>query len=864
MTPDRWRQVKAIFHEAVDRHPELRAAFLNECCKGDDELEREVRSLLDAADEPGSILENPVLSEGSLSGAGAPAVNPMIGRAIGNYVITNELAQGGMGVVYLARHVTLPRTVVVKSIRPLALSDEERNGLRSRFLREAHIQSQLDHPHIVRVYEFFVGDNDCFLVMEYVAGSSLRSILDQQRILPAARASDLAMQALEGLSHAHNLHYVDESGRAGAGVIHRDIKPANLVVDHRGNLKLTDFGIARVLEKSEVTKIGFSPGTAEYMSPEQIRSLPLDARSDLYSLGVTLYEMLAGRVPFPRTDADSEFDILRAHVEREPAPIRTLNPAISDALAEVVARSLDKDPARRWQTAEEFREALVLSQNDRAGGPAVAPPPARAIAKTPPRRRKWIVTAVGVAALLTLAATLTSVFWMRQASIAVLPFADISAEQNQEYFSDGLAEELRNGLAHTRGLRVAGRTSSLQFKGKAADFTVIGDKLHVDSILEGSVRMQGHRAKITVELIKAADGLHLWSATYDRDLTDIFEVQEEIARSVTAALKVTLLGDKTTQPAKPANGAAYTAYLQGRYFLKLQNAENLEKAAGYFDRAIQLDAGYAPAWVGLSECRSNQAMQVYIPAADGYRRARKAVEHALQLDPNSAMAYSVLGWIQQYHDWDWAGADASYKRALALDPWNAHVMTRAGSLAWILGRADVATRLARRAMEIDPLSPGGHQNGGVSLYKAGLFDEAVAALNNALQLAPAMENAHIALAKIYLAQSRATEALAEAEKEKDSAFRVFGMALAYHALGRRKNSDASLAELIGKYATEAGYQVAEVYAFRGEADRAFSWLERAYDEHDSGVADMKTDPLLKNLRQDPRFAAFLVKLRLPV
>ena len=808
--------------------------------------------------EPGSILAKPLFPEGALGAATPARADPMIGRVIGNYLVTRELARGGMGVVYLARHLTLPRTVVVKAIRPLAVSEEARAGLRERFLREAHIQSQLDHPNIVRVYEFFAGDQDCFLVMEYVAGSSLRAVLDRDGVLTPVKACALAVQALEGLSHAHNLNYQDEAGRPCVGVIHRDIKPGNLVIDDRGLLKLTDFGIAKVLDSRNATKTGFSPGTVEYMSPEQVRNLPLDARSDLYSLGITLFEMLSGRVPFPRTDTDSEFDILKAHVEATPVSIRTLNSAIPAALAATVAKALEKDPAQRWQTAAEFRDALVAAQGDRAI-------PVR-VNRTRrfPLAGKWIIASVIAAAVIVVTFLLIGKFWVRQTSIAVLPFADISSEHNQEFFSDGLAEELRTGLAQTRGLRVAGRASSQQFKGQAADFTVIGGKLHVDSILEGSVRMQGRRAKITVELINAADGLHVWSATYDRDLTDIFAVQEDIARSVTAALKVTLLGDKVNTPgAKTANPAAYTAYLQGLYYLRVANAENLEKAANYFEQATRLDPGYAPAWVGVSECRSNQAMQVSIPSEDGYRKAREAAQQALKLDPNLASAYSVQGWIQQYHDWDWTAADESYKRALTLEPWNAKVLTRTGSLAWILGQTDRGTRLARRSMEIDPLSPSGHQNGGVSLYKAGLYDEALAALKNALDLAPTHPNIHICIAKVYLAQSRLAEALAEAEKEQDPAFRVFGLALSYHALGRRNDSDASLAELIGKYATEASYQVAEVYAFRGQADRAFEWLDRAYAEKDSGVADMLTDPLLKNIRSDPRFKALATKLHLP-
>jgi serine/threonine protein kinase/TolB-like protein len=881
MTTERWHQVKAIFDRAVECEPAERAEVIRACCGSDLELLREVESLLASDVDAGSLFENPVMGAVAMT---APARSGMIGRQIGNYIITGELAHGGMGIVYRARHVTLPRDVVVKCIRPMVSSEQAQKELRARFRLEAHIQSQLDHPHIVRVYEFFDSAEEYFLVMEYVHGASLRSILDKQRLLTAEHAAALAVQALDGLAHAHDLHYVDESGNPGVGIIHRDIKPANLLVDERANLKLTDFGIVKVLGEGPVTKTGFSVGTVEYMSPEQVRGLPLDARSDLYTLGVTLYEALSGRVPFERTSLNSDYDVLRAHVDIDPPPIRTLNPDIPLSLAEVVTRSLQKDPDQRWQTAAEFRDALISCQQNRSmltSSPAVAAAEVKRRSApdlaTQPRPHRRRVIAAGVAALaLVVAATGAGAFWLRRGgtisqsvqdkpSIAVLPFVDESPEKNQEYFSDGVAEELLNELAKTPGLRVAGRMSSFQFKGKTGDSSVIGKKLKVGAILEGSVHKQGNRARINVQLIKASDGFQLWSDTYNREMTDILAVQEEIARAVTGALKVTLLGDKTAAPsAKSTNADAYNFYLQGRYFFGRGNKDNLANAVGYFEQAIHLDPSYAPAWVGLGESRTAQADRAYVPVEEGFQKAREAVQRALVLNADLGEAHAAMGWIKISHDYDWPGADASYQRALALEPANARVVRAAGSLARVLGRWDQAIALYRRAIEIDPIHAGAYHNLGLILHNAGRQEEATAALKKALELAPEMAIAHCSLAKVYLAQSQPGEALAEAEHEKDLAYRVFALALAYHALGRKKESDKNLAELIAKFQADLTYQLAEVYAFRGEKAQAFEWLERAYTLRDPGLCEMKGDPLLKSLERDPRYAALLNKMRLPL
>ncbi|MDQ6678196.1 MAG: protein kinase [Acidobacteriota bacterium] len=871
MTPERWRKVKIIVHHALECDAPAREKFLQASCEGDRDLRSEVESLLILDGETGSVLDSPAVEVGAMAAAVLSRhVDPLIGRMIGNYVITGELASGGMGIVYRARHINLPRDVVVKCIRPLASSERARNELRVRFRREAHLQSQLDHPHIVRVYEFFDTAEEHFLVMEYAPGLSLRSLLDEKHVLPAADAITLAAQALDALEHAHTLRYEDETGNTGEGIIHRDIKPANMLIDEHGKLKLTDFGIAKGVGP-QLTQTGLHPGTAGYMSPEQIRGLPMDARSDLYSVGITFYEMLSGCVPFPPVTSGSAYETFKAQIETDPPRITKINNAIPCALADIVARSLMKDPDQRWQTAREFRQALLSHQQNPAAAMVLfsgSAPLAGTEAKRAWARRR--VTAAWVAgATLAAVTAVTGVVWLGSggrnsrgipdnSSIAVLPFADMSPDKNQEYFSAGLAEELLNGLSNTPGLRVVGRTSSFQFKGKTADFRVIGKKLNAATILEGSVRKQGNRARITVQLINAADGFHLWSETYERDMNDIFAVEEEIARAVTGTLKLKLLAKTAAHSANGGNADAYTAFLQGRYFLERRSKANLEKALGYFEQAVQIDPNFARAWVGLAEAHSGQAGAGYFPPEDAFRAARVAADRALALSPELADGYAAVGWIRQFHDADWAGADESYKKALALDPGNAIIISHAGILARILGHLDLAVALGRRAMRIDPLSPGNCHNAGIAMYYAGLQDEAAAAFRKALELSPEMEVAHCFLGLVYLARSRPREALAAMEQEKQAGLRLFGLALTYHALGQKKESDANLAELIRQFPT-AGYQMAQVYAFRGQADRAFGLLEK-----EQQLAQLKGDPLLKNLRQDPRYYALLKKMRLPL
>ena len=463
-------------------------------------------------------------------------------------------------------------------------------------------------------------------------------------------------------------------------------------------------------------------------------------------------------------------------------------------------------------------------------------------------------------------------------SIAVLPFVNRSHDEEDEYFSDGLADELLNVLAKIRGLRVAARTSTFQFKGKNDDIAVIGRKLNVATVLEGSVRKSGNRIRISVQLVKVADGYHLWSQSYDRTLEDIFAVQDDIAQAVVKELRTTLLGEAadakvdrevTAQVATAMKGRttdpeAHRLYLQARHLVDRRERDDTAKAIGYLQQALDLDPAFALAWAELGGAYSGEAGSGWAPVIEGYARAREAVARALALEPELAEAHAQMGWIQMAHDWDWRGAEVSYRRALELAPGNALVLRRAGVLAMILGRLDEAIVLARQAVEQNPLSAGAYGTLGNSLHAADRLAEAEAeaAYRQALELAPQRTATRASLALVLLAQGRGEEALAEVLREPEEWARLCASAIIHHAAGRGDASEAALQALIAKYQVEAAYQVAMVYAMRGQADRAFDWLERAYVQRDSGLGKMKTDPPFRSLHADPRWDAFLHKMGL--
>jgi TolB-like protein/Tfp pilus assembly protein PilF len=794
------------------------------------------------------------------------ALTSMIGETLTHYRILSKLGGGGMGVVYEAEDTSLGRRVALKLLPDQVAANPE---ALARFQREARAASALNHPNICVIHEIAEDKGTSFIVMELMEGMTLRHRIGG-RPLPTDDVLELGAQLAEALEAAH-----------AKGIVHRDIKPANVFVTERGQAKLLDFGLAMrtltqavsesvsptAVRSEELTRTGTMVGTVAYMSPEQARGNELDARTDLYSFGAVLYEMATGALPFPGSTTGA---VLEGIFTREPVAPAVLNDKLPPELERIIAKALEKDRKLRYQSAAEMRTDLQRLRRDTLSGRATAPSGSWA---QPGPVRRWLWPGVGAAAL---ALGLAGAIWLERtrpqsgssvaapaamASIAVLPFVDLSAGKDQEYFTDGLSEELRSALARIPHLRVTGRTSSLQFKDRNEDLRVIGQKLNVATLLEGSVRKAGSQVRITAQLVKTADGFQLWSETYDRKLDDVFAVQGEIARSVASALRVTLLGGKAGRRAPDAE--AYNLRLQALHVNRKQTEESTREAQRLVERAIERDPDYAEGWDTLAviHMRRYEYAQTLRAREEALAQQERALERALLLDPELAEAHARLARLRRLR-WDFQGADAATKRALELAPGSSFVIGYAAGLASTLGRFDEAIALQKRALERDPLSRTDLYNLGFRYLAAGRAKEAEGPLKQYIELSPQGFGGHAQLADAYLLQGRAEAALAEYAKEADASARLAGEAMAHHLLGHHDRSEAALQELAKEYSDQTR-EIAAVHAYRGELDLAFAWLERAYDARDPDLAYLKPDWFLRPLHGDPRWAALLKKVGLP-
>lgn len=525
---------------------------------------------------------------------------------------------------------------------------------------------------------------------------------------------------------------------------------------------------------------------------------------------------------------------------------------------------------------EKAAEPLVAAMSPEIEEPALEENPTSVVVSSEEKSssggHRWWQLAV----LLILAALASAVIARRHfrvttspqnTSIAVLPFADMSAAKDQEYFSDGLAEQLINDLAKIPGLKVVGRSSAFQFKGRDEDLREVGRKLGVANVLEGSVRRDGNHIRITAELIKADDGFQLWSQTYDREIEDIFGVEDDIAQAATEALQLKLLGNRQPVAAnlRNTNPEAYQAYLQAKYFSgRGQSKEDFDKALAYTNKAIELDKKYAPAWALRAAVQNMMAEIGLTNMTEGFRKARDDEERAIALDPTLDSGYVALAVTQMFYDWDWEAANTSLTKAAALEPGNVDIVRIRAYLSLTLGNLDQATQLYRQAVTLDPLRTNSYLTVGQLLQAEGRYHEAQAALQKALDLNPQVTFAHLTLGQILIAEGKPQQGLTEIEKEPSEWGKLTGGGMVYHALGREQDSNAALAKLIEKHGADCAYQIAQVYAFREESDKSFEWLERAYKQRDSGLAGIKTDPLFRNARHDPRYTELLKKMHLPV
>ena len=806
------------------------------------------------------------------------------GTRLGTYQITGPLGAGGMGEVYRARDTRLGREVAVKVLPAAVSASPDRLA---RFEREARTVAGLSHPNIVTLFSVEEEEGTRFLTMELVEGKSLDQVLTSGG-LPLARVLDLAIPLAGALAAAHE-----------RGVVHRDLKPGNVMVTHDGWVKVLDFGLAKIASEegpelgatvgvtaAPISGVGQVLGTVPYMAPEQVRGETVDARSDLFALGILLYELATGRRPFVgSTSADVSSAILRD----VPPPVASLRADLPRDLNRIVSRCLEKNPKDRFQTARDVMNELRYVKRESESGMGVGAAPA-----TPPPSGSYAAPTLDSsshsrpgsapapaptpppASRASSGSGIATVPGQDVPSIAVLPFTNRSRGEEDEYFSDGLADELLNVLTKIRGLRVAARASSFQFKGKNEDLALIGEKLNVATLLDGSVRKAGNRVRISVQLIKAADRVQLWSETYDRSLEDIFAVQDDIAQSVVKELRSTLLGEAPDSKASGSaraevaiaakghgtNPEAHRLYLHGKYFIDRVNEEDTRKGIRYLEQAVALDPTHASAWTELSRAHSNCAGYGWEPVEQGYAKAREAVTRALECQPDLPVALVMLASIQRMHEWNWDGAERSIGRALELAPGDPQVLRSAGIQAYHGGRFEDSERFLLKAIEQDPLNPAGYSSLANMYRLKGRWAEVEAPIKKVLELAPLRIGVRMMLAVSLSEQGKHEEALAMANAELAEWSRLTALAFAHHLAGRHAESEAALRELEAKWAKDSAYQIAAIYATWGDLDGAFRWLDRAREQRDAGLAMVKYEPVFRTIRNDPRWGALLKSIGL--
>jgi TolB-like protein/Tfp pilus assembly protein PilF/tRNA A-37 threonylcarbamoyl transferase component Bud32 len=783
----------------------------------------------------------------------------------GRYQVIEELGKGGMGRVYKVFDTDIKEKVALKLLKPEIASDRETI---ERFSNELKYARKIRHKNVCGMYDLGKDEGTHFITMEYVQGEDLKSMIRMAAGLSIGAVLSIGKQVCDGLAEAHSM-----------GVVHRDLKPQNIMIDKGGNAKIMDFGIARSIREKGITGPSVLIGTPEYMSPEQAEAKEVDYQSDIYSLGIILYEMATGRVPF---EGDTALSIAMKHKGEMPKNPKQFNPNIPEDLSSVILKCLEKDKTNRYQTATEVRSELEKIEKGIPTADRVIPEKKAFTSKEITVTfglKKVLLPILGLAFLVIAAVVIWQIFPKKEAapaasakkSIAVLPFMDLTQAKGYEYICDGISETLISALTNIEGLWVPARTSAFFFKGKSQDIREIGQKLGVDNVLEGSVQVAGDNLRVTARISNVQDGRQVWSEIFNRRMADIFAIQDDIAKAIVTALKIKLLGEKGVPLVKnyTENLEAYSLYLQGRNFWNKRGEVDLIKSIEYFEKAIEIDPNYALAYAGLGDAYSILGNNGIWPAEKAYPRAKAAALKALEIDGKLAEAHASLAGTMQDYDWDFVGAEKEFKLAIELSPGYAIAHQFYAALLSSLGRHEEAIREVKIARNLDPLSPRISANVGWLLYSARRYGQAIEELKKAVEVDPNHTVTHVFLGWAYEAMGKYEEAvrcyLRAIELEGESKDRSTGIAGCYALIGRQEEARKILNNVIeyskGNYYSSE--DIAEVFAALGEKDQVFAWLEKAFRARDPGLINyLKNAHRYDPVRSDPRYAALLRKIGL--
>src|SRR5438067_2154937 len=863
MTPARLQTVEEIFHAALDQEPKEIARLLSSACAGDEALRREVEALLGSHQRASTFIEtSPASIATRIIETGQSDL--LVGQTFGHYKISKRIGSGGMGEVYLATDVTAGRKAALKLLPMRFTGNADRL---KRFQQEARAVVALNHPNILTVYEIGQDHLTHYIASELIEGETLRQRLARGH-LQVSEAIDVAIQVASALATAHE-----------AGIVHRDIKPENIMLRPAGYVKVFDFGVAKLAEqeapatmpKDEAlllveTNLGSILGTVRYMSPEQASGAPVDKRTDIWSLGVVFYEMLTRHAPFT---GDTPREAMASILEKEPPPLTSYNRQTPPELQQIIDKTLRKDRDERYPSVHGLLDALKNFRRKLEGESERAAAPLWLRWARSPATLVLVLTIATLALALPFYSHRSPMSSIPEKSIAVLPLVNSTGDPANEYFSDGMTEEIITALTKIEGLRVAARTSAFAFKGKRESVSEIGRQLRVGTVLERSVRRAGDRLRVTAQLVNVKDGYHLWAEAYDRDLRDVFAVQAEIAQAIAGALKVKLSGEAATMVARPTMDlTAYGLYLKGRQALNQRTGGSLVQAVAYFEQAIARDPRFAQAYAGLADAYVLLPGYSVTNSSEAWPKGRAAAERALALDSTLAEAHTTLAYGKFLFDWDWHAAEQGFRRAIALNPAYPTAHHWYGDFLGGRGNLEGYLQELRRAQALDPLSRQIGTEVGRALYALRRNDEAVAQLHQVLRADPAFAGAHVTLGRVYIQQGRLAEAIGEFQKAVElrgrNALDVAYLAYAYAMAGKRSEAQRLLVELEGRSRREyvPPTLLAIVYMGLGQDGRAFDWLDRAVAEHDGWLAEFIFFPTFDPLRSHPRYAPLLQALGL--